>query len=203
MYRRYHPVSLYVHGCVFVLYTATLLQLEHKIVIVSSDRFTASVLLGEWLQQCLSPFLKWCYIYAPVAPLSLARHLIQCPTPYILGIQRQHYFRAPKKEKKKHKKVKTRTTAVAGTRHPQQETQQDEQREDDDNGDDDGDDDTRDAPLETEVPLDALVVDLDRAAVLQLPSIPRAGGGGLRQCMPVIRALSDSMAAVLQPRFTH
>ena len=63
------------------------MQLEYKIVLVSTQRRTASLLVGEWMRLAMRP-LEWCHIYAPVAPPRLALELLQCPAPYVLGIAR-------------------------------------------------------------------------------------------------------------------
>lgn len=55
---------------------------------VSSGRFTAALVLAEWLKLAIFP-LQWCHIYAPVAPSKLALELLHCPAPYILGIHRR------------------------------------------------------------------------------------------------------------------
>lgn len=43
-------------------------------------------MVGEWIKQAIHP-LKWCHIYAPVVPHRMGRELLDCPAPYLLGIQ--------------------------------------------------------------------------------------------------------------------
>ena len=57
-------------------------------MLVSTERVTLALLVGEWLRMAIQP-LQWCHIYAPVAPQHLALELIQCPAPYLLGIARE------------------------------------------------------------------------------------------------------------------
>lgn len=71
----------------FSLIYSFIVQLEYKIVMVSTHRRTTALLLGEWLRLAMQP-LEWCHIYAPVAPQRLALELLQCPAPYVLGIAR-------------------------------------------------------------------------------------------------------------------
>lgn len=63
--------------------------LEYKIAIVSS-KLTAITILGEILKTIIAP-LKYCHVYAPVLPKKLANELLQCPTPYFVGIQRESF----------------------------------------------------------------------------------------------------------------
>lgn len=57
-------------------------------MLVSTDRVTLALLVGEWLKLATQP-LEWCHIYAPVVPQHLALELVQCPAPYLLGIARE------------------------------------------------------------------------------------------------------------------
>lgn len=43
-------------------------------------------MVGEWIKQAIHP-LKWCHIYAPVVPHRMGKELLDCPAPYLLGIQ--------------------------------------------------------------------------------------------------------------------
>ena len=62
-------------------------QLEYKILLVSTAKHNAVLAVGEWLKLASAP-LQWCHIYAPVVPQRLAIELLQCPAPYLLGIER-------------------------------------------------------------------------------------------------------------------
>lgn len=53
-----------------------------------SSGHTVALLVGEWLKLAMLP-LKWCHIYAPVAPEHVALQLLQCPAPYLLGIRHE------------------------------------------------------------------------------------------------------------------
>jgi DENN (AEX-3) domain len=72
------------HLCLLV---ASLLC-EHKVVLLS-DRLTLLALTGEALKSLLAP-LSWSHVYAPLLPCSMAPDLLQCPTPYLLGLPRAY-----------------------------------------------------------------------------------------------------------------
>jgi hypothetical protein len=73
--------------------TFLILQLEFKILFVTSENLSAVLQIGEWMRLAAQP-LQWCHIYAPVAPQHLALELLQCPAPYMLGILRSTLQRA-------------------------------------------------------------------------------------------------------------
>jgi hypothetical protein len=56
-------------------------------VIISSVSLNTALHLGEWIRSALEP-LEWCHLYIPVLPKSMAIELIQCPTPFFIGIHR-------------------------------------------------------------------------------------------------------------------
>ena len=61
--------------------------LEFKIAVVSS-KVTALLVLGEFLKVLISP-LKWSHVYCPLLPKQFSNDLLQCPTPFYVGIQRE------------------------------------------------------------------------------------------------------------------
>ena len=61
--------------------------LECKVVVVSALSVSFPLLLGEFVTHCMSP-LKYCHVYAPVLPRSAAEELLQCPTPFLIGLSR-------------------------------------------------------------------------------------------------------------------
>lgn len=72
---------------IILIQLSSLRQLEFKILLVSSERVTLALLVGEWLKLAMDP-LEWCHVYAPVVPQHMALELVQCPAPYLLGIER-------------------------------------------------------------------------------------------------------------------
>jgi len=56
------------------------------VIITSSHKISAFLVLGEWIKYAIHP-LKWCHIYAPVVPHRMGKELLDCPAPYLLGIQ--------------------------------------------------------------------------------------------------------------------
>ena len=64
--------------------------LERKLCLVSSS-YTLLSSAGHALRSLMSP-LEWVHVYAPVLPRSML-DLLQCPTPFILGIHASYAFK--------------------------------------------------------------------------------------------------------------
>lgn len=60
--------------------------LEFKIAVVSS-KISALLAMGEFLKVLISP-LKWSHVYCPLLPKKFSNDLLQCPTPFFVGVQR-------------------------------------------------------------------------------------------------------------------
>ena len=65
------------------------LILEQKIVVISS-KLTALTCLGEFLRESLVPF-HWNHVYVPVLPKKISGQILDCPTPFFVGIQRDFF----------------------------------------------------------------------------------------------------------------
>lgn len=65
------------------------LMLEQKIAVISS-KLTALTCLGEFLRECLAPF-HWNHVYVPVLPKKMSAQILECPTPFFVGIQRDFF----------------------------------------------------------------------------------------------------------------
>lgn len=63
--------------------------LEHKIVVISS-RLTLLTAFGELLKLIISP-MRWSHIYIPIVPVELSSQLLQCPTPFFVGMHREYF----------------------------------------------------------------------------------------------------------------
>eukprot|EP01041_Mallomonas_annulata_P005499 gene5499-11072_t len=63
--------------------------LEFKIAIVSS-KLTSLTVLGEILKTLIAP-LRWSHIYVPVLPKNMSTELLQCPTPFFVGLLRENF----------------------------------------------------------------------------------------------------------------
>ena len=63
--------------------------LEFKIAVVSS-KISALLAMGEFLKVIISP-LKWSHVYCPVLPKKFSNDLLQCPTPFYVGLQREFF----------------------------------------------------------------------------------------------------------------
>jgi hypothetical protein len=63
--------------------------LEYKIAIVSS-KVTALTVIGEFLKSIIAP-LKWSHVYVPLIPKQFNNDILQCPTPFFVGIQREFF----------------------------------------------------------------------------------------------------------------
>jgi hypothetical protein len=61
--------------------------LECKIAVVSS-KLTALLGVGELLKVLIAP-LKWSHVYCPLLPKQFSNDLLQCPTPFYVGVQRE------------------------------------------------------------------------------------------------------------------
>lgn len=72
------------HLCLLV---ASLLC-EHKVIMLS-DCLSLLTLAGEALRQLLRP-LVWSHVYVPLLPHCMARDLLQCPTPFLLGLPKPY-----------------------------------------------------------------------------------------------------------------
>ena len=59
--------------------------LEYQILIVSAVSLTPALVLGEWLRNAMQP-LSMCHLYLPVLPYTMATELLQCPTPFFIGV---------------------------------------------------------------------------------------------------------------------
>ena len=59
--------------------------LEYQVLIVSTVSLTPALVLGEWLRNAMQP-LSMCHLYLPVLPYTMAMELLQCPTPYFVGV---------------------------------------------------------------------------------------------------------------------
>ena len=64
-------------------------MLEFKIAVVSS-KVTSLTVLGELLKVLISP-LRWSHIYVPVLPKNMSGELLQCPTPFFVGLLRENF----------------------------------------------------------------------------------------------------------------
>jgi hypothetical protein len=62
----------------------TALLCEKKVIMVSKH-LSLLTMMGSVLLRLLRP-LSWSHVYLPLAPLRIARDLLQCPTPFLLGI---------------------------------------------------------------------------------------------------------------------
>ena len=58
-------------------------------VVLLSDRLSLLALAGEALRSLLAP-LVWSHVYAPLLPCLMAPDMLQCPTPYLLGLPRAY-----------------------------------------------------------------------------------------------------------------
>ncbi|CAN0526232.1 unnamed protein product, partial [Ectocarpus sp. 12 AP-2014] len=58
---------------------------ERKVVLVSS-RLSLLTQTGEVFRSLLQP-LSWSHVYVPLLPRKMAADLLQCPTPFILGLE--------------------------------------------------------------------------------------------------------------------
>ena len=65
------------------------LMLEQKIAVISS-KLTALTCLGEFLREALVPF-HWNHVYVPVLPKKMSSQILDCPTPFFVGIQRDFF----------------------------------------------------------------------------------------------------------------
>lgn len=64
-------------------------MLEFKIAVVSS-KLTSLTVLGEILKTLITP-LRWSHIYVPVLPKTMSMELLQCPTPFFVGLLRENF----------------------------------------------------------------------------------------------------------------
>ena len=64
-------------------------MLEFKIAVVSS-KVSSLTVLGELLKTLISP-LRWSHVYVPVLPKSMGGELLQCPTPFFVGLLRENF----------------------------------------------------------------------------------------------------------------
>jgi hypothetical protein len=65
------------------------LMLEQKIAVISS-KLTALTCLGEFLREALVPF-HWNHVYVPVLPKKMSAQILECPTPFFVGIPREFF----------------------------------------------------------------------------------------------------------------
>lgn len=63
--------------------------LEYKIAVVSS-KITALTVMGELLKSVIAP-LKWSHVYVPLIPKQFNNDILQCPTPFFVGVQREFF----------------------------------------------------------------------------------------------------------------
>jgi hypothetical protein len=63
--------------------------LEYKIAVVSS-KLTALTVMGEFLKSVIAP-LKWSHVYVPLIPKQFNNDILQCPTPFFVGVQREFF----------------------------------------------------------------------------------------------------------------
>jgi hypothetical protein len=63
--------------------------LEHKIAVISS-KLTALTCLGELMREAIAP-LKWNHVFVPVLPKKMSVQILECPTPFFVGIQRDFF----------------------------------------------------------------------------------------------------------------
>ena len=63
--------------------------LEHKIAVISS-KLTALTCLGEFLKEAIAP-IRWNHVYVPILPKKMSAQILECPTPFFVGIQRDFF----------------------------------------------------------------------------------------------------------------
>lgn len=63
--------------------------LEYKVVVVSS-RLTVLTALGELLKTLIAP-LRWSHVYVPLVPKKISSQILQCPTPFFVGMHRESF----------------------------------------------------------------------------------------------------------------
>jgi hypothetical protein len=63
--------------------------LEYKIAVISS-KVTVLTVMGEFLKSIIAP-LKWSHVYVPLIPKQFNNDILQCPTPFFVGIQREFF----------------------------------------------------------------------------------------------------------------
>ena len=63
--------------------------LEYKIVVVSS-KLTALTAMGEFMKSIIAP-LRWSHVYVPLVPKKISDQILQCPTPFFVGVHREYF----------------------------------------------------------------------------------------------------------------
>jgi hypothetical protein len=64
-------------------------MLEHKVAVISS-KLSSLTALGEFMREAIAPF-RWNHVYVPVLPKKMSAQILECPTPFFVGIHREFF----------------------------------------------------------------------------------------------------------------